>query len=209
MRKSIKYYIMSLIFILLIIPNLTISGFYFNKIYTTENLAIDKEKSIAIVFGAGVVNKNPSAIFEDRLMVAKNLYDRNIVSKILISGDNSKVNYNEPLIGKNFLLEKNIDDDDIILDFAGFRTYDSCLRSNKIWDVKKAYLVTQSFHLSRALFICNNNNIESVGVSASLRPYKDHYKNIIRETLAQQKAFYEVLFFPHQPKFLGEKESID
>jgi SanA protein len=209
MKKLIKYYIMSFVFILLLIPNLTISSFYFNKIYTIENLIIDKKTSVAIVFGAGVIKKNPSAIFEDRLLVAKNLYDKNIISKILISGDNSKPNYNEPLTGKNFLLKNNVKEKDIILDFAGLRTYDTCVRANKIWDIEKAYLITQKFHLSRALFICNNTNVKSVGVSASLRSYKDHYKNIVRETLAQQKAFYEVYFFPHNPKFLGKKESLE
>ncbi len=164
------------------------------------------ETNVAIVFGAAAWNSGPSDIFAERLTVAQKLYEAGDITKILISGDNGKSQYNEPETGKKYLIKKGVKPEDIVLDYAGFRTYDTCARASKIWDIKNAYLVTQEFHLSRAIFTCEQFGISSIGVSASNTTYRNHWKNLLRETLAQQKAFYEIFFFRHDPKFLGEKE---
>ncbi len=166
------------------------------------------ERDVAIVFGAAVWKTGPSDVFAERLMVAQKLYESGSVTKILISGDNGKLQYNEPETGKKYLIEKGVKEEDIVLDYAGFRTYDTCARATKIWNIKKAYLITQKFHLPRAIFTCEAFGISSVGVYSHLKEGQYFWNNIQREILAQQKAFYEVLFFEHDPKFLGEEEEL-
>ncbi|HIQ57711.1 TPA: YdcF family protein [Candidatus Gracilibacteria bacterium] len=166
------------------------------------------ETDVAIVFGAAAWKNGPSDAFADRLKIAQKLYESRNIKKILISGDNGKLQYNEPETGKKYLIEKGVKSEDIVLDYAGFRTYDTCARASKIWNIKNAYLVTQEFHLSRAIFTCEQFGISAIGVSASTQVYKNHWKNLFRETLAQQKAFYEVLLFKHDPKFLGNIEQL-
>ena len=165
-------------------------------------------KTVAIVFGAAAGYGYPSDIFADRLLVAKHLYEEKKIQKILVSGDNKTEDYNEPQAGKKFLLTQGVDPDDIILDYAGFSTHDTCARAKKVFGVKKAYLVTQKFHLPRAIFLCEHFGVESRGVSASLHFYRGKIWNFVRESLAQQKAFYEVFIFSHDPKFLGKEEFI-
>lgn len=217
LKNHWKKFLLFILFIIAIFPNFYILNFSYFKIHTLESVYIQhslpevyipEDISVAIVFGAAAWEKGPSDVFADRLKVAYDLYVNKKVTKILISGDNSKENYNEPESGKKYLLWKGVKESDIVLDYAGFRTYDTCVRANKIWRIEKAFLITQQFHLPRAIFTCRENGIESLGVSASLQPYRNHWKNIFRETLAQQKAFYEVLFFPHDPKFLGEVEEL-
>lgn len=199
-------------------PYAFIASSTFFRIYSEETILIQhslpqkhipEDISIALVFGAGAWKNGPSDIFADRLTTASNLYTEGKIQKILISGDNGSIHYNEPETGKAYLMNMfGIPQSDIVLDYAGFRTYDTCVRAKKIWGIEKAFLITQGFHLPRAVFTCQYNGIESIGVSASKQPYQNHFKNLLRESLAQQKAFYEVLFFPHDPKFLGEKESL-
>lgn len=204
--------------LLLLIPPIFIWWTTHLHVYSVESIQqthsfdgrdIPENIEVGIVFGAAAWSTGPSDVFADRLAVAAKLYHAGVIQKILISGDNSKENYNEPETGKRYLIRDfAIPEDDISLDYAGFRTYDTCVRAHKIWDIDKAVLITQGFHLPRAIFTCQYNGIESVGVSASLQPYLGNIKNLIRESFAQQKAFYEVLFFPHDPKFLGDKESL-
>ena len=202
---------------IVIFPHLYILKTTYFKIHTLKSVFVQhsfpekyipEDISVAIVFGAAAWRTGPSDVFADRLTVAYELYEKKKITKILISGDNSAENYNEPESGKKYLREKGIPESDIVLDYAGFRTYDTCVRANKIWGINKAFLITQRFHLPRAIFTCKQNGIESIGISSSLQPYKNHWKNIFRETLAQQKAFYEVLFFSHDPKFLGDEEEL-
>jgi len=198
--------------LIFLFPNIyiLING-YFN-IYTLSDKEIVHhhfyKTNVAIVFGAAAWDSGPSDVFADRLKVAQKLYESGSVAKILISGDNGKLQYNEPETGKKYLIEKGVKPADIVLDYAGFRTYDTCARASQIWGIKNAYLVTQEFHLSRSIFTCEQFGISAIGVSASVQAYRKHWKNLIRETLAQQKAFYEILFFRHDPKFLGEKEEL-
>lgn len=203
---------------LLLFPSIFILGSSVYRIYSVESVLVQhsfperhipKDINLAIVFGAGAWRNGPSDIFADRLSTASDLYTHGIIQKILISGDNGSIHYNEPETGKEYLMNVfGIPESDIVLDYAGFRTYDTCVRAKKIWGIEKAFLITQKFHLPRAVFTCQYNGIESIGVSSSKQIYQSHFKNLIRESLAQQKAFYEVLFFPHDPKFLGKKEEI-
>ena len=207
------------VFFVLALPHLTImiNAFALGKIHESSEITSfegffpdysENNTSVIIVFGAGAPYNKASTVFADRLKVASDLYFSGKSQKILISGDNSEESYNEPNTGKVFLEELGVHPEDIVLDYAGFRTYDTCIRAKEIFGVNQAYLVTQEFHLPRSLFICEEAGIESIGFSSSLQDYRGTLNNLIRESIAHQLTFYEVFLFPHDPKFLGKEEFI-
>ena len=163
---------------------------------------------VAIVFGAGLTASGaPTAVLRDRVTTAVNLYQAGKVEKILMSGDNRFLDYNEPGAMKSFALELGVPEVDIVLDYAGRRTYDTCYRAGEIFGVERAILVTQKFHLSRALYTCNALGLQSLGVEANLRPYRDEDFWSIREIPACLIAFFQVHLTKPEP-VLGEKEPI-
>jgi SanA protein len=165
---------------------------------------------IAIVFGAGVFsNGEPSPILQDRIITAVELYRAGRVKKLLMSGDNRLANYNEPAAMKEAAIKQGIPGADIIEDFAGRRTYDTCYRAKEIFGVERAVLVTQQYHLTRALYLCQNMGIDSYGISADRRRYPDSAKNwwIFRENLALVGAWFNLNIASDAP-ILGNKEPI-
>src|SRR5512140_1444914 len=127
---------------------------------------------VAIVFGAGLTRMGgPSAVLSDRVEKAAELYKAGKVSKLLMSGDNRFVDYNEPAAMKSYALKLGIPEKDIVLDFAGRRTYDTCYRAKTIFGVEETILVTQSFHMPRALFTCSSLGLVANGVPADVRTY--------------------------------------
>lgn len=158
---------------------------------------------VAIVFGAGV-NKvgEPSAVLQDRLEVAAQLYDAKKVERILVSGDNSTTDYDEPTNMMRYLVdEKHIPREDIFIDFAGRRTYDTCIRAHTIWGIDDAILVTQEYHLPRALMTCDAVGVKAQGVSADLQPYERINQYRFREVFAFVQALLDVSVF--HPKYVG------
>jgi SanA protein len=124
-----------------------------------------------------------------------------------MSGDNRFIYYNEPGAMKAYALELGMPEEDIVLDYAGRRTYDTCYRAGAIFQLDQAILVTQRFHLPRALYTCNSLGLESVGVEADLRGYRDEGFWKIREIMASLVAFIQVHLTQPEP-VLGEKEPI-
>lgn len=157
----------------------------------------------AIVLGAKVNQDDPSDILEDRLLTALELYQDNKVEKLLVSGDNGQIEYNEVGAMRDYLLEKGIPGEDIFMDHAGFDTYDTMYRAKEIFQVENAVIVTQNFHLPRAIYIARALDIKAVGVSADRQTYVYIELYEKREKLAQVKAFLNVIFHS-KPKFLGE-----
>ncbi len=130
-------------------------------------------RPVAIVFGAGLTRSGEaSAVLRDRIRAAANLYFAGKVEKLLMTGDNSTMDYNEPAAMRAYALSLGIPDEDIVLDYAGRRTYDSCYRAREIFGVEKAILVTQDFHLPRALYLCNMLGVDGVGVVADNFRYR-------------------------------------
>jgi len=170
-------------------------------IFSPENAPSER---VAIVFGAAIWGSRPSDVFADRLLVAADLYHAGKIQKILVSGDNSEIAHNEPYVGEMFLREQGVPAEEIILDYAGFRTFDTCARAKKVFGVDSAILVTQAFHLPRAIFLCEKNGIASSGVIADRQKYSGKIRNFFRENAAKIWAFFEVTLFSHDPKFLGE-----
>lgn len=158
----------------------------------------------AIILGAKVYSSGAlSGMLEDRAVTAIDLYKKRKVEKILVSGDHSTENYDEVNAVKKYLLKNGIREEDIFLDYAGFDTYDSLYRAKEIFQVSSIVIVTQNFHLPRALYIARSIGIESYGVSADLHTYSGIKNNEIREIPAKIKAVFDISFGA-KPKFLGE-----
>jgi SanA protein len=166
-------------------------------------------RRVAIVFGAGLwQDGSPTPILKDRVETAAKLYFSGKVEKLLLSGDNQFVDYNEPAAMRAYALSLGVPDGDIVLDYAGRRTYDTCYRAKAIFGVKEAILVTQKFHLPRAIFLCNALGLDGVGVAANNRVYLKRsllFWNM-RELPATVTAFADVLTRPLP--ILGNPEPI-
>jgi len=185
----------------------------FTELYSNSRLSLPAnapESRVAIVFGAGLSRDgSPSPVLKDRVMTAAELYFSGKVKKILMSGDNRFLDYNEPGAMLDYALELGVPRQDIVLDFAGRRTYDTCYRAKAIFGVTDALLVTQRFHLPRAVFTCNFLGIKGYGVIADLRPYNSRsidYWNM-REVGATVVALWDVWITRPLP-VLGNPEPI-
>lgn len=159
----------------------------------------------AIVLGAKVSNSGHLSDFlKDRMDVAVELYKQKKVKRFLLSGDHGRVNYDEVNSMKHYLLNYGVRTEDIFLDHAGFDTYNSMVRAREIFQVKDAVIVSQEFHLARAVYIARKKGLEAYGVSADRRAYPSLKRLKVRELIANIKAFGE-LAINKSPKFLGDK----
>ena len=177
------------------------------KIHTVEKSAPARA---AIVFGAGLYRDGtPTPVLRDRVAAAADLYFAGKVEKILMSGDNSYLNYNEPGAMKDYALSLGVPEDAIVLDYAGLRTYVTCYRAKVIFGLDEAILVTQRFHLPRAIMTCQMLGINAQGVMADRRIYnpRTHSYWRAREVPATMIAFWDVIFKRTVP-ILGEPEPI-
>lgn len=156
------------------------------------------EAPVAVVFGAGLRRDGtPSDVLRDRLKVASELYALGKVKRILVSGDNRFEDYNEAQAMHDTLVEDfGVHPGAIAVDYAGRRTYDTCARARSIWAVEDAILVTQTFHLPRAIWTCERLGIRSFGVSASLQPYVKETSFMFREIPALLRAWWDVYVSP-------------
>jgi vancomycin permeability regulator SanA len=173
-----------------------------NRVFTEVSQV--PAKPVAVVYGAGVRNGQPSAVLYDRVAAAVALYEAGIVGKLLMSGDNRFVDYNEPAAMRRTALQMGVPDDDIVLDLAGRSTYDTCFRAHEIFGVSAAVLVTQDFHLDRAITTCRALGIDAVGFVADRRSYRNMTWFQIREIGATLNAFVE-LYITRPTPVLGEK----
>ncbi|MFE4172597.1 vancomycin high temperature exclusion protein [Streptomyces sp. NPDC056909] len=161
---------------------------------------------VAVVFGAGLRAGRPAPYLAHRLDAAAELYSTGKVKVVLVTGDNSREEYDEPDAMRTYLIERGVPDGRIVSDYAGFDTWDSCVRARKIFGVDRAVLVTQGFHVRRAVALCRAAGVESYGVGVSERRDATWYYGGIREMFASGKAAAEALLRP-DPMFLGPTET--
>ncbi|MCB8923110.1 MAG: YdcF family protein [Ardenticatenaceae bacterium] len=178
-----------------------VQWWYGRSIYTPDTAP---NHQVAIVFGAAVYgNGRLSPVLMDRMDTAIQLYHDGTVQKILVSGDNSTTNYDEPGAMMEYAIQRGVTPDDVQPDYAGRRTYDTCYRAREIFQLDSAILVTQQFHLPRALFTCQRLGMDVVGVAADLQPYRDARWYEVRETLATAVALWDTIRQQPAP-ILGE-----
>ena len=134
-----------------------------------------------IILGAGIWGDKPSPMLEDRLLEGIKLYQNNVSSKIIMSGDHGQEEYDEVNIMKNYAIQKGVPSEDIFMDHAGFSTYESIYRARDIFQAKKIVIVTQKYHLYRTLYIANKLGLEAYGVGSDPRQYVGATFREIRE----------------------------
>ncbi|KAM3103266.1 vancomycin high temperature exclusion protein [Phormidesmis sp. 146-12] len=169
-------------------------------------------KPVAIVFGAGIyTNGTPTPMLADRVQGGVDLYRQGRVRKLLMTGDNSATNYDEVTAMKRYAITLGIPEKDITLDYAGFSTYESCYRAKAIFGVTQSVLVTQHYHLPRAVYTCRQLGIDAIGLGT---PDWESYGNqvmvpyALREIASTMKATLQVHLLHPKPTFLGQFEGI-
>ncbi len=164
-----------------------------DKIISLE-MAKDFECDCILVLGAKVYENSPSLMLADRIDRGADLYFQKENAKILMSGDNSSREYNEVEVMKNYAVSLGVAEEDILLDHKGYSTSESVLNLEE-FGARRVIIVTQSYHLPRALYLAEKLGIDAVGVEAENVLYKGHEKRLVREVLARTKDFLSSLFF--------------
>ncbi|WP_335937003.1 SanA/YdcF family protein [Streptomyces sp. PTD5-9] len=162
-------------------------------------------REVAVVFGAGLWHGRPTPYLAHRLDAAVELYRAGKVKAVLVTGDNGSEEYDEPDAMRTYLKAHGVPDQRIVSDFAGFDTWDSCVRAKKIFGVDRAVLVTQGFHIRRAITLCRSAGIDAYGVGVDAVHDTTWYYGGAREVFAAGKAALEAAFKP-EPRFLGPQE---
>ena len=163
------------------------------------------EPQCIMVLGASVYpDGSPSAMLKDRLDTAIELYHKGVAPKLLLTGDDGQVVYNEVQVMKEYAVGAGVPEEDIFLDHAGFSTYESAYRAAAVFKVERMIVVTQQYHLYRSLYGCKRMGIEVLGAASNQDVYTGQEFREIREVLARDKDFVKWIFKP-EPTFLGEE----
>ena len=157
-----------------------------------------------IILGCGVKpDGTPTDMLLDRLTTGVELYKQGVAPVIIMSGDHGQETYDEVNVMKSVAVELGVPEEKVFLDHAGFNTYESMYRAKEIFRVESAVVITQEYHLYRALYNAENFGIDAVGVSATLHNYKSQFPRDVREIIARNKDFLWCIFEP-EPTYLGD-----
>ena len=212
MKKIFKILNILLIIVLISIIITIIINYY---IINTSKKRILKEEDYSklnnidciLILGAGIWGDKPSPMLQDRLDEGIKLYKKRLSSKIIMSGDHGKEEYDEVNVMKSYAIEKGVPSKDIFMDHAGFSTYESVYRSKEVFEVKKMIIVTQKYHLYRALYIADRLDINAYGVNSNPKKYSGQIFREVREILARNKDFIYTIIKP-KPTYLGESINV-
>lgn len=168
-------------------------------------------RDVGVVLGTSrfISTGRENSYFTYRIDAAEELYNSGKITKILVSGDNADVSYNEPLAMQNALIDRGIPSEDIVLDYAGFRTLDSVVRAQEVFQQSEFVVISQPFHVERALYIARIYNIPAVGYAAEDVSVSRSIRIQAREVLARGQAWIDVNILNRQPKFLGEEIDVN
>lgn len=174
--------------------------------YITSDLKKLPNNKVGLLLGTSKYTSNGqlNPYFYHRIQAAAYLYASGKIKFLILSGDNKNASYNEPRMMKKELIKLGVPDSVIYMDFAGFRTFDSVLRCRLIFDQKSFTIISQGFHLERAVYIARNFEIEAVGYQADNVGFKKGIPTRVREIFARAKVYWDI-YTGYQPKFLGEK----
>ena len=191
------------LFLFVLISNLVIIRDGEKRIVSDEIL-LEQRPDCILILGAGVWSGNrPSHMLADRLEEGIRLYKEGISTKILVSGDHGRKDYDEVNVMKKYLMDAGVPSEDIFMDHAGFSTYESMYRAKEIFGVDNVVIVTQKYHMYRALYICKQLEIEATGSNSDPRKYRGELKRNIREWIARDKDIFTCLLNV-KPKYLGD-----
>jgi len=191
-----------------LIPNLIVTRSAADHIVAAPAEA--PQAQVAIVLGAKVYdNGTPAPMLTDRLETGIALYKLGKVDKLLLSGDHGQTDYDEVNTMLDYVLARGVPDEDVFTDHAGFSTYDTMYRARDVFQVTTALIVTQGFHLARAVYTARALGLEATGVAADIQPYADERRFAMRDWLARVKAFVQLHITHPEPRYLGPLIPID
>ena len=183
-------------------------NFYVKLSTKNQMITLDKAKNLndvdcILILGAGVWGDKPSPMLKDRLDKGIELYKEGVAPKIIMSGDHGREDYDEVNLMKKYAIEEGIPSEDIFMDHTGFSTYDSIYRAKEVFKVKKIVVVSQKFHLYRALYISKALDVKAYGVMAEPTKYSGQFYRELREILARDKDFVKSILKP-KSTYVGE-----
>ncbi len=210
-HKQKIFLIIKVVFILIMFGVISVFGINAYVKMTSSNRIISAEQAskledvdCILVLGCKVKASGvPSAMLKDRLTRAVELYELGVANKLLMTGDHGRTEYNEVGTMKQFAVDKGIASENVFMDHAGFSTYESIYRAKEIFAADKIVIVTQQYHLHRALYIAEQLGVEAYGVSSDYYTYAGQSARELREILARCKDFVTTVFKP-EPTYLGE-----
>lgn len=207
-----KKYFKIAFYLLIIGVVAVVSVNYYVKSSTKKNIYYSIKKfpknDVGIIFGAGINGDQPSKYLKDRLDAGIMLWKAKRINKILLSGDNGREEYDELTVMKNYCFNHGVDTTKIFIDYAGFDTYSTMYRAKHIFKIKKATLISQEYHLNRAIYIGNKLGVKSAGYSANQGEYLGYKYVTFREYGSVFKSFFDVLR-NRKPHFLGGEININ
>lgn len=175
-----------------------------NQILSVEEAAVLEDVDCILVLGCGIHDDgSPSDMLHDRLRRSVELYEAGAAPKLLMSGDHGRKGYDEVDAMKSFAVEAGIPSENVFMDHAGFSTYETMVRAKEIFQAQKIIIVTQEYHLYRAMYIGQRLGMEVYGVSSNYRRYRNQKAMDTREVLARVKDVFSCVFWP-EPTYLGE-----
>ncbi len=174
-------------------------------IFSDINMVEDRHVGLLLGTSKFTSSGKTNMYYVERIKTASALYAAGMIDYILVSGDNGTVYYNEPAAMLNDLVLAGVPKECIVQDFAGFRTLDSVERSKKVFGQDKVIIISQQFHIERALFLARSKNIEAIGFAAGDVPKFFGFKTQVRENFARLKMFFDLYILNTQPKFLGDE----
>ncbi|HWT26869.1 MAG TPA: ElyC/SanA/YdcF family protein [Mobilitalea sp.] len=174
-----------------------------NRILTENDAGKLEKVDCILILGAGLKNKKPSNMLEDRLKLGIELYKAGVSNRILMSGDHGRTGYDEVNTMKQYAIDAGVPSESIFMDHAGFSTYESLYRARDIFQADKMVVVTQRYHLYRALYDGRGLDLDVYGVASNQRKYAGQTKRDLREVLARIKDFFYIMIKP-KPTYLGD-----
>lgn len=209
MKKFVKF-VFTCACVALILLGLSRIAMIFSARENTFDLASIPVAQVALVPGAGITaDDRPTLALRDRIDGAIELYRAGKVQKIVMSGDNSSIYYNEPGAMANYAIEQGIPESDIVLDYAGRRTYDTCYRAKEIFGLDSVIITTQKYHLPRMVFLCEQFGLNTTGIPVKQSDYILNRYMLwnVREVLATLAAYLDIYILKPEP-ILGSPEPI-
>ena len=205
-KKGLRIALVSILCLLLLLglgPNAVMLLHARNRILSPEE-PVSGDWDCILVLGAGLLpDGSPSLMLRERIDTGVALYEAGAAPKLIMSGDHGREDHDEVNAMKDAAMAAGVPSEDVFMDHAGFNTYDSLYRAEAIFGAERVIIVTQAYHLSRALYIASRLGLEAVGVSCDTRRYAGQTMRDIREVLARDKDFFQCLFQP-EPTYLGE-----
>ncbi len=202
LKKIIKHLLICILALLALtallftITNLTVLATTSADIYDPEDFSSTEKYDYILVLGAGVRNGEPSPALRDRLDTAIKLYEDGACNKLLMSGDRQNDDYDEVGAMLSYAVSKGVPENSIELDHKGFSTYESMYRAKTLYEADSILIVTQGYHLPRAVYIAECLGMSADGVSADMRQYRDAMIYNMREIAARTKDFFKCVFKP-------------